>query len=43
MVMIHLTPEALNKSYCSLKNHASMEEGNTEQYFPARDDDQTLL
>lgn len=43
MAMIYLTPEDLKTSYCNLKSQTSTEEENTEQYFPARDDDQTLL
>lgn len=35
--MISHTPEALKRSYFNLKNHASTEEENVEQYFPARE------
>lgn len=35
--MIYHTPEALKRSYCNLKSHASTEEQNMEQYFPARE------
>lgn len=35
--MIYHTPEALKRSYRNLKNHASTEEENMQQYFPARE------